>query len=88
MVSMVWQDIVMMIVNIVFSLSLVPQVHHGFKRKRGFITLATSIPTCIGGYVTSFALFTLHLYFSGTAAAFTGTLWLVLLVQRVVYKKA
>ena len=85
---MVWQDMLMMVVNIIFSVALVPQVYHGFKEKKGFITLATSAPTFIGLFATAFALYTLSLFFAASASAVAGILWLILSIQRIVYEKA
>ena len=44
---MIWQDLVISIVNLVFSISLIPQVIHGYKTKKGLITLQTSVPTTL-----------------------------------------
>ncbi len=85
---MVWQDIVISIVNIVFSISLFPQVYYGFKKKRWLITLATSLPAFTGLYIMAFAFFTLSLYYSAVMTAITGTLWMILFMQRVIYKEA
>ncbi len=84
---MPWQDIVISIVNIVFAVSLIPQVYHGFKNKTGPIRCLTSVPTFIGLYVMVFAFFTLTLHFSAITAFITGSLWLTLFIQRVVYRK-
>ncbi len=83
---MMWQDIVMMMVIIVFSLALVPQIYEGYKQKKGFITLGTSVPTVIGLYVLSFCYYTLSLYFATVTSLIAGTLWFVLFLQKVVYK--
>lgn len=85
---MVWQDLVIAIANVVFSISLFPQVYYGFRRKMGLITLATSLPTFAGLYIMAFALFTLFLYYSAALTFITGTLWLILFVQRLVFKGA
>ncbi len=84
---MIWQDIVITLVCIVFSLSLVPQIYHGFKNKVGPIQYQTSIPTFLGLYIITYTYFTLHLYFSAAMACLTGTLWLMLCVQRAIYNK-
>ena len=36
---MIWQDVVIAIVNILFSYALIPQVYKGFKHKKGFVVL-------------------------------------------------
>ena len=85
---MIWQDIVISLVNIVFSISLIPQVIHGYKLKKGLITLKTSIPTTLGLYVMSFAFFSLKLYYSAALGALTATLWLILFIQKLRYDDA
>lgn len=85
---MVWQDLVISITQSVFVISLIPQVYKGFKEKKGFITLATSTPTFIGVYIVAFCMYTLSLFYSSVAAALTGTLWLILFIQRIIYGEA
>ncbi len=85
---MLWQDTVITVANIMFFASLVPQVYYGFKEKKGFITLATSGPIFIGLYAISVSFYTLNLYFSSIMLFVTGTLWLVLFIQRLMYRKA
>ncbi|MDP1695803.1 MAG: hypothetical protein Q8L29_02750 [archaeon] len=85
---MVWQDIVIGIASALFAYSLVFQVYVGFKEKKGFIASQTSLLTTIGLYMTAVAYFTLNLYISAIIILFSGTMWLLLLVQRLIYKKA
>lgn len=82
---MIWQDGVIMAANVVFSLSLLPQVVRGFQEKRGHITLATSIPTTIGLFLVAVSFFTLSLYFSAVTSFITGMMWLILLMQKIGY---
>lgn len=84
---MIWQDIVITCASILFSVSLIPQVYSGFKEKIGPIKFQTSIPTFIGLYVVSFVYYTLSLYFSSVITFITGTVWLILFIQRLIYKK-
>lgn len=83
---MVWQDIVLTIVSITFSVSLIPQVYHGFKEKTGPIKLLTSTPTFVALYITALTYITLSLYFSAATTFITGTMWLLLFIQRLIYK--
>jgi len=85
---MVWQDIVITIASIVFSIALVPQVITGFKHKKGFVTLAASIPTTLGLYTLTFTYLTLSLTYSAITVFITGTLWWILFMQSIVFKKA
>ena len=77
-----------MVANVIFFISLVPQVYYGFKEKKGFIKLATSGPIFIGLYAISISFYTLKLYLSSMILFVTGTLWLVLFIQRILYRKA
>ena len=85
---MVWQDIVIAIANLVFTFSLLSQVHHGFRKKKGFIILRTSGLTAIGLYAIAISFFTLSLYFSASIAFINATLWTGLFLQRKIYPKA
>jgi hypothetical protein len=83
---MIWQDLVLTIANILFSLALIPQVYHGFKTKRAAMVLQTAVLTTIGLYATSIAFFTLNLFFSGAVSLISGTLWALLLIQKLIYR--
>ena len=85
---MIWQDIVIAIINIVFGYSLVYQVYIGFKEKKGFLSLQTSLLTTIGLFVLAVIYLTLNLYISTLVTLITGIFWFLLLVQRLIYKKA
>ena len=82
-----WQDIAISIANIAFSVSLFPQVYHGFKVKTGPIKYQTSIPTFVGLFVVAYAMMTLSLYFAATITFITAIMWFLLFWQSVVYKK-
>lgn len=84
---MSWQDIVLTLTSVAFCVSLMPQAIQGFREKRGPITLQTSIPTFIGLYITSAVYFSLSFYFATVTCFITGTIWLILFIQRVIYKK-
>ncbi len=85
---MIWQDMAIAGANVVFSLALIPQVFYGFKRKRGLMTIATSLPSFMGLYVMSIAFFTLSLHFAAVFSFINATFWLTFFIQRLVYKKA
>ena len=87
-IKMVWQDIVIAIANILFGYSLAYQVYMGFKEKKGFIKLQASFLTTIGLYALAFAFFTLNLFVSTIVATFNGTMWLLLFIHGLIYKKA
>jgi hypothetical protein len=85
---MVWQDIVIALANILFGYSLLWQVYYGFKKKKGLLSLQTSLLTTIGLYAISVAYFSLNLYVSTIIGIFNGTMWLLLFIQGIIYKKA
>jgi hypothetical protein len=85
---MVWQDIAVALANVLFIYSLSYQVYQGFKEKKGFITLQTTSLTTLGLYMIVISYFALHLYLSTMVGLVTATLWLMLTIQRIIYKKA
>ncbi len=85
---MVWQDWVISISSILFVYSLSNQVIHGFKKKKGFLTIQTSVLTTIGLYAVAISFFFLNLYFSAILTIINATLWLTLFLQRLKYGKA
>jgi hypothetical protein len=85
---MVWQDIVIAIANVLFGYSLIYQAFRGFREKKGFLTLQTSILTSIGLYALTFVYFTLKFYISTAIAFFSAILWTLLFVQGLIYRKA
>ena len=85
---MIWQDMVIAIASVLFGYSLTYQVYGGFRERKGFLTLQTSLLTTIGLYALTFAFFTLNLLFSTIVSAFNGTMWLLLFIQGLIYKKA
>jgi hypothetical protein len=83
---MLWQDVVLTGANIVFVVSLLPQVINGFKNKKGFISLWTSGPTTVALFTVSYTVYTLQLYFSASITVVSGLLWLMIFIQKLVYK--
>lgn len=83
---MSWQDITLAICNALFVYSLIPQVYHQFKIKKGLVTAQTSAITALALYVVGFVFLTLKLYVAAVVDFTTATLWTVLLIQRWAYK--
>ncbi|MFA6908647.1 MAG: hypothetical protein WC289_02045 [Patescibacteria group bacterium] len=83
---MIWQDIVITVASIIFSVALVPQVYAGYKEKKGTIAYGTSVPTFVGLYVLCVAYFTLELYLSTVVCFITASLWLILCIQKRIYR--
>ncbi len=84
---MIWQDILIAIANLMFTYSIAYQVYYGYKKKKGLLTLTASILTFTGLYTIAIAFFTLSLFFSGLISTVNGTLWFMLFIQRIIYKK-
>jgi len=85
---MIWQDIFITFGSILLSIALIPQIIEGYKEKKGFITHGTTVPTFIGLYLISIAFYTLSFYLSSIVYYISGSLWLILFTQRLVYEKA
>ena len=83
---MVWQDIVIMVANLLFVVSLLNQIIYGFKYKSCNITLLTSGLTIMGLFSMAIAFFTLGLYLSTFAGVISVILWLFIFIQRVIYR--
>ena len=83
---MIWQDIVISIATIVFSIALVPQIIEGYTQKKALITLWASGPTFIGLFAMTYAFFTLHLYYSTIMDFINAILWLIIFIQGIIYK--
>ncbi len=83
---MVWQDILIAVMNMMMGYALIPQVYKGFKEKRKNIATQTGFLTFSGIYIMGIAMFTLKLYFTTAVLFFNGTLWLILFIQSLIYK--
>ena len=83
---MMWQDLAIMIINIALGYALVPQIIKGFKKKKGDVTLQTSIVSSISLFVMAFTVLTLDLYLSTIITFVDAVLWTILLVQKLKYK--
>ena len=75
---MIWQDILMAIGGVGFSLALIPSVIGEHKPEKSTCAIT-------GGILTSYvvAMATLGLFFSSIAIGITATMWWVLLYQQV-----
>lgn len=79
------RDIILTICSIAFGYALIPQVIYSFRKKMGTVTLQTSAITCTGLYTIAGVYVSLNLWFAAAACAITATLWLILLIQRLIY---
>jgi len=85
---MVWQDIVITLANVLFIYSTLNQVIYGFKVKKGTITYIASGGSALGLMAMGVAFLTLELYLSSFVAFLSSILWIILFIQRIIYKKA
>ncbi len=69
-----------------FSYALIPQILKGFKEKKGHLAFQTALLTTIGLYASCIAFISLELFFSGIICSINGTLWLILLIQKMIYR--
>ena len=83
-----WQDWVMAVCSVGFTVALVPQVVKGFRDRVGYITLSTAALTTGGLALFAVALLTKGFWWAGSAEVLACGLWGVLLVQRFVYGPA
>ena len=73
-----WQDVVLMVGGLGFSIALVPAVRHKEKPP-----IATSLTTFLILALFSVAYATLGLWLACLSSVFTCLMWLILLVQKV-----
>jgi hypothetical protein len=83
---MLWQDIVIAIVSLLFGFILIPQLKEVWSGKtilNGF----TAAFTTIGLFILAITFFTLNLYVSVVAETFSGVIWLLLFILSEKNKK-
>ncbi len=73
-----WQDIVIMVGNIVMSSALIPSIKSKTRKPAKW----TCILSMIGIICFCVAFFSFGLWLSFSAVAASGILWLILLLQR------
>ena len=83
---MVWQDIILLIGNILLGYALIPQVIKGFKEKKPHIAIQTGTITTIALLIITIIYFSLNLILSGIMVSISTILWAILLIQSIVYK--
>jgi hypothetical protein len=71
-----WQDLVLSIIGIAFTIILIPQLLDSIKGKSQINTLTSSI-TGFGCFLICFVDFTLGLYIAAIVSLITGIVWLL-----------
>jgi len=79
---MLWQDIVIAAVSLLFGFILIPQLKDVLNRKTS-LNEFTALFTTIGLFILAFTFFTLNLYISVVAETFSGVIWLFLFILSV-----
>jgi len=82
-----WQDIILMAINVLFGYGLIPQIIKGFKEKKAHLSIQTGFIFTIGSYILAFTMLTLNLTFSSIIVFINSTSWGILLIQSIKYKE-
>lgn len=83
--KMLWQDISIMISNIILGFSSIMLVYKGFKLKRGVPSLVSAILFPIALYGLAVSYFSFNLYLAAAIVTINGTSWIILLLQKLKY---
>lgn len=84
---MIWQDIILTIIIIAFAYCLIPQLFYAKRNKRVGISYQTLWITSMGLYITVPCYVTNNMLFGGITSFITASLWLILLLMKMRYKK-
>lgn len=76
---MIWQDIVIAIVSVLFGFILIPQLKDVWNKKT-ILNEFTAALTTVGLFILAITFFTLNLYISVVAETFSGIIWLLLFI--------
>ena len=79
---MLWQDIVIAVVSILFGFILLPQLKDVWSGKT-ILNWFTAALTTVGLFILAITFFTLGLYISVVAETFSGIIWLLLFILSV-----
>lgn len=82
---MVWQDLVITIVTILFAYAMIPQIYYGFRKKIGAITYQFSIVNIFAMTALTVTYYSLGLIFATIVNSILTILWIILLIQRIIY---
>ena len=83
---MIWQDIVISVVSIVFAYAMLPQIIYGFKKRKGVITYQFSVLNMICMIALIIAYYSLGLIFTTVISVGIFVGWALLFIQKIVYK--
>jgi len=80
-----WQDIPLSLVSILFSVFLIPMIFDSLRGR--VVNMWSALATSIGLYSTSTIYLSLGLFFATATTAMSATVWLILLMLAVKYRK-
>jgi len=83
---MLWQDIAIALVSILFGFILIPQLKDVWSGKT-ILNRFTAALTTVGLFILAITFFTLNLYISVVAETFSGVIWLLLFILSEKNKK-
>jgi len=83
---MLWQDIVIALVSLLFGFILLPQLKDVWSGKT-ILNSFTAALTTVGLFILAATFFTLNLWISVAAETFSGVIWLLLFILSVKNKK-
>ena len=82
---MIWQDVVVGAVNIVFMYAMIPQLLYGFKTRRGLISIQFSALNILAMIGLLLVYISFELYVSIVLTIILIFLWVILFLQRIFY---
>jgi hypothetical protein len=82
---MIWQDVVVGFVNVLFMYAMIPQLVYGFKTKRGLISIQFSVLNILAMLGLLLVYVSFELYISIVLTVILIVLWMALFLQRVFY---
>ncbi len=83
--SMLWQDIVIAIVSLLFGFMLFPQLRDVISSKS--VNVYTAGLTTVGLFTLATTFFTLEMWITVIAEIFSGTVWFLLFLFSVINKR-
>jgi hypothetical protein len=81
-----WEDVAVTFASFLIMVALSIQVVHGFRVKKREIGFHTSIPAFFGLLILTVSYWSLGLVFASVAGVVKTLLWLLIIVQDVMYK--
>ena len=84
---MIWQDVVVGIVNVLFMYAMIPQLVYGFKTRKGLISVQFSLLNILAMLLLLLVYVSFGLYISVALTVVLIVMWIILFLQRISYGK-